>query len=134
MSPRTVFLSRLIGLYMILVSLSMAAHKQATVETITALVHNSPLVFLTGIIAVVAGLAIVLGHNAWSGGALPVTVTLVGWVTLVKGALLLILSPEAESRFFLEGLHYVQLFYVYAAIALLLGVYLTYSGIRSTAR
>ena len=67
MSPRTVFLSRLIGLYMILVSLSMAAHKQATVETITALVHNSPLVFLTGIIAVVAGLAIVLGHNAWSG-------------------------------------------------------------------
>ena len=68
------------------------------------------------------------------GGALPVTVTLVGWVTLVKGALLLILSPEAESRFFLEGLHYVQLFYVYAAIALLLGVYLTYSGIRSTAR
>jgi hypothetical protein len=134
MSPRTVFLSRLIGLYMILVSLSMAAHKQATVETITALVHNSPLVFVTGIIAVVAGLAIILGHNVWSGGALPVIVTLVGWVTLVKGALLLFLSPEAESKFFLEGLHYEQLFYVYLAISLLLGVYLTYAGIRSTAR
>ena len=134
MSLRTVFLSRLIGLYMILVSLSMAAHKQATVETITALVHNSPLVFVTAIIAVVAGLAIVLSHNVWSGGALPVIVTLVGWVTLVKGALLLIMSPEPESSFVLEGLHYEQLFYVYVAIDLLLGVYLTYAGFRSTAR
>jgi len=134
MSPRTVFLSRLIGLYMILVSVSMAAHKQATVETVTALVHNSPLVFVTGITAVVAGLAIILGHNVWSGGALPVIVTLVGWVTLIKGALLLILSPEAESGFFLAGLHYEQLFYVYLAIDLLLGVYLTYAGFRSSAR
>ncbi|MGA8074688.1 MAG: hypothetical protein WB995_14515 [Candidatus Acidiferrales bacterium] len=134
MSPRTVFLSRLIGLYAIVVSLCMAAHKQSTVETITALVHNSPLVFLTGILAVVAGLAIILGHNVWSGGALPVIVTLIGWVTLVKGALLLILTPEAESRFFLAGLHYEQLFYFYVAIDLLLGVYLTYGGIRSTAR
>ena len=134
MSSRTIFLSRLIGLYMILVALAMAAHKQATVETITALVHNSPLVFVTGILGVVTGLTIILGHNVWSGGALPVVVTLVGWVTLVKGALLLFLSPEAESRFFLAGMHYEQLFYVYVAFALLLGVYLTYGGIRSTER
>lgn len=134
MSPRTVFLSRLIGLYLILVSLSMAAHKQATVETISALVHNPQLIFVTGIMGVVGGLAIVLGHNIWSGGALPVIVTLVGWAALVKSALLLFLSPEAESRLFLAGLHYEQLFYVYAAISLLLGVYLTYAGFRSTAR
>ena len=134
MPTRTRFLSKLIGLYMILVALAMAAHKQATVETITALVHNSPLVFVTGILGVVTGLAIILGHNVWSGGALPVIVTLVGWVTLFKGALLLFLSPEAESRFFLAGMHYEQLFYVYVAFALLLGSYLTFAGIRSTER
>jgi hypothetical protein len=26
-----------------------------------------------------AGLAVVVAHNVWSGGALPVVVTLVGW-------------------------------------------------------
>jgi hypothetical protein len=79
MSPRTTFLCKLIG-YCILMSLSMVAHRQATVEAMTALIHNPPpLVFVVGGMAVAAGLAMVLGHNIWSGSALPVTVTLIGW-------------------------------------------------------
>ena len=41
MSPRTLFLSRLIGLYCILIGLSMMTRGQATVETVTALLQNS---------------------------------------------------------------------------------------------
>ena len=134
MSPRTVFLSRLIGLYSILVSLSMVTHKQATVEMVTVLVHNSPLLFIVGLITLVAGLAMILGHNIWSGGALPVIVTLIGWLTLIKSLLFLFLSPEAAVGFYLGRLHYEQLFYMYDAIALILGVYLTYGGFRSTSR
>jgi hypothetical protein len=33
---------------------------------------------LTSVITLVIGLALVVGHNVWSGGALPVTVTVVG--------------------------------------------------------
>ncbi len=76
MSPRTAFLSRLIGLYLILVSLAMVAHKQATVESMAALVRNPPVLFVIGVIAVAAGLAMVLSHNVWSGGVHPVVVTL----------------------------------------------------------
>jgi len=134
MSPRTVFLSRLLGLYCILVGLSMVTHRQATVETMRALVHNSPVLFIVGVITLGAGLAMILGHNVWSGGVLPVIVTLVGWLTLIKGLLFLFLSPEAAVRFFLGRLRYGQLFYLYAAISLILGVYLTYGGFRSTSR
>ena len=133
MAPATRFLCRLLGLYFILISLSMAAHKQATVETVTALVHNPPLLFLGGVIALGVGLAIVLGHNVWSGGTLPVIVTLIGWLTLVKGTLIVFLSPEAAAGFFLEGLHYEKLFYFYAAFCFLLGVYLTFGGARPKA-
>jgi hypothetical protein len=101
MSPRTAFLGSLIGLYCILVSLSMMVHKQATVEAVTALVHTPALMFAVGVIAVVAGLAMILGHNVWSGGALPVVVTLVGWLLLVKSLLILFLPPEAASTIFL---------------------------------
>ena len=45
MSSRTIFLSRLIGLFTILVSLSMFMHKQTMVETVET--HIS-IVFLTG--------------------------------------------------------------------------------------
>lgn len=134
MTPITRFLGRLIGLYYILVSLAMAVHKQATLETVTALVHSPPLLFLAGIIAIGIGLAMTLGHNVWSGGTLPVVVTLIGWVALVKGAIILFLSPEAAAGFFLGRLHYEEFFYVYAAITFLLGVYLTFAGSRAAAR
>src|SRR6516164_7197336 len=99
MSPRTRFLSKLIGLYLILISVAMAIHKQATVDTMNALVRNAPELLVTGMIAVAAGLAIVLGHNVWSGGARPVIVTLTGWLVLIKGVLLLFLSPQGTYRF-----------------------------------
>lgn len=128
MSQRTTFLGRLIGLYSILVALSMLTHKQASVEMVTALIHNPPLLFLTGLMAVITGLAIILSHNVWSGGALPVVVTLIGWTSLIKGLLLLFPSPEVADRIFLGALHYEQFFYVYTSITLFLGIYLTSMG------
>jgi hypothetical protein len=53
---------------------------------------------------------------------------------LTKSVLLLFLSPEAASEFFLAGLHFGQLFYLYGAFVLALGVYMTYAGFRSAAR
>jgi hypothetical protein len=38
--------------------------------------------FVVGVIAVAAGLAMVLGHNVWSGGVLPVVITLTGWLLI----------------------------------------------------
>jgi hypothetical protein len=131
MSPRTPFLSRLIGLYAILVALSMFSRGQASVETVAALLQNPSMVFVLGVVMLAAGLAMVLAHNIWSGGALVVVVTLVGWMTLIKSLVFLFLPPEIEARLFLERLHYQQLFYFYWALPLVLGLYLTYGGFRS---
>jgi len=67
MSPRTLFLSRLIGLYCIFIALSMMTRRQATVETVTVLLQNSSMMLIVGIITLAAGLAVVLAHNIWSG-------------------------------------------------------------------
>ena len=131
MSPRTLFLSRLIGLYCILVALSMMTRKQATLESVTALLRDPSMIFIVGVITLAAGLAMVLAHNIWSGGALVVIVTLVGWITLIKSLFFLFLPPEMEAGLFLGQLHYQQLFYMYGAISLVLGVYLTYGGFKS---
>ena len=86
---------------------------------------------ILGVITLTAGLAMVLAHNIWSGGTLVVVVTLVGWMALVKSLFFLFLPPEMEARLFLQQLHYQQLFYLYGAISLALGVYLTYGGFKS---
>ncbi len=89
----------------------MAVHKQSAMDMVKALMHNPPLLFLVSFIGVVSGLALVIGHNVWSGGALPVIVTVVGWTTLIKSLFLLFLSPETASGFFLGGLRYAQGFF-----------------------
>jgi hypothetical protein len=132
MSARTLFLSRLIGLYCILVGLSMVTHKQLTVKSVTALLQNPSMMWLLGVIALAAALAIVLAHNIWSGGTLAVIITLVGWLALTKSLLFLFLTPAMEARIFLGQLHYQQFFYVYAALSIVLGAYLTCAGFTSS--
>ena len=132
MSPRAFFLSRLIGLYCIFIALSMMARRQATVETVTALLQSPSMIVIVGIITLAAGLAMVLAHNIWSGCALAVVVTLVGWITLIKSLFFLFLPPEVEAGFFLRQLHYQQFFYLYTGVSLVLGIYLTYGGFKST--
>jgi len=63
-----------------------------------------------------------------------VLVTLIGWAALVKGALILLLSPAEEADVFLSALYYARFFYLYNAFSVLLGIYLTYAGTKSTVR
>jgi hypothetical protein len=72
MSHHTIYLGKLTGLYCLIFALAMMSHKQASVDTMTALVHDAPLLLFVSVLTLVAGLAIVLAHNVWSGGALPV--------------------------------------------------------------
>lgn len=111
----------------------MITRGSATVDIVTALVHDAPLMFFIGVVTLAAGLAMVLTHNIWSGGLLPVIVTLLCWITLAKGILFLFLSPAAMVSFFLGSLHYQSFFYLYASIALIIGAYLTYGGFKSKA-
>jgi hypothetical protein len=97
------------------------------VQTIDVLIRTPPALFLAGIVALIAGLAMVLGHNVWSGGALPATVTVVGWVTLLRGLAALWLPPDAEAGIF-AAFQFDRLFYMYVGVALALGIYLTYGG------
>jgi hypothetical protein len=127
MSPVTIFLARLIGLYCLLFGLAMMVQRQAMLDTLAALIRNGPVLLIVEMIAVTAGLAIVLGHNVWSGGALPVIVTLLGWIILIRGVVLLFLPPAAKIRLF-EMFRFEERSWPYAGITLALGLYLTIVG------
>ncbi|HEY4380783.1 MAG TPA: hypothetical protein VGN01_10595 [Acidobacteriaceae bacterium] len=127
MSSRTTFLGRLLGCFSTVVALAMIAHRETTVEMMATLLDRPVAVFAVGLIGVAAGLAIVLSHNVWSGGALPVIVTLVGWWSLIKGMLCLFL-PQGALAAFLGGPSYDRFYYVSPAISLMLGLYLIYAS------
>jgi hypothetical protein len=127
MSALTIFLGKLIGLYCIIVALALMARKRDTIAAVNALVRNPPLLLLVEVLSLALGLAMVLGHNIWSGGALPVVVTLLGWVIVIRGAVLLALPPDTTMRLF-EALRFEERFHVHMGVTLVLGLFLTYAG------
>jgi hypothetical protein len=125
----TAFLGKLIGLFCLVYSLSMFAHREATLSAVSALTMEPGALLVLGVVVLGLGIALVLGHNVWSGSAVAVVVTIVGWLTLVKGLFLTFLAPAGTAAY-LSAVHYEQLFYVYAGVTLALGAYLTYGGFK----
>ncbi len=129
--PHTKFLGKLIGLFTVIVAVSIAAHKEAILETVLAIVQSAPLLMVLGFISLAVGLAIVLSHNVWKGGLLPVLVTLAGWVFLLRGVAVLAL-PHEDLAALLNAAHYGQFFYAYIVLAIIVGTYMTIAGFRRT--
>ncbi len=67
MTLLTVFFARLIGLFTILVVISFLVRGSAI---IAATVADGPVMLVYALISVASGIAMVLRHNVWSGGAL----------------------------------------------------------------
>ena len=129
MSKLTVYLARLIGLFALLVGIGCLARGNAVIEST---VGNGPIMLVYALVSVAAGLAMVLGHNFWSGGSLPVAVTLVGWLILAKGLLLFFVTPEALTQL-LERMQYGEHYSLYVAPSLVIGLYLTWAGFTASA-
>ena len=130
MSRLTIYLGRLIGLFLLIAALSMILDPDSMIEMATALVDDRALLLIAGLISFGIGLAIVVGHNVWSGGVLPILITLFGWSQLLRGLALLLLPAETQVAFF-QVMRLEDLFYVYAGIPLVIGAYLTYAGFTS---
>jgi hypothetical protein len=68
-------------------------------------------------------------HDYWSGGALPVIVTLIGWLTLVKAVVLVVL-PSNKLVALYGGVSPTHIL-ISGSVTLLLGIYLTVAGFRT---
>lgn len=133
MSPYTIFLSRLIGLFALIASVAEIIHKTAMIETAAELAEAPPLLFIAGTFMLLGGLAMVLSHNVWTGGAATVIVTIIGWLLLIRGIVFVFISPGGAAAIF-EALHFARFYYFYVAIPMVLGLYLTYAGFTARRR
>ncbi len=123
----TKYLAKVLGLWIVLALLGMIFARHTSVTTMNALFTNPPLMWVTGVFTMLVGLIVVVLHNRWSGGALPVIVTLYGWIALVKGVSLVWLRPEVQSAAW-RSLQFDRFFIVYVVVALAIGGYLIYGG------
>jgi hypothetical protein len=123
----TYFLAQIMGVVCVLVSLAILLRKKVFIEVIHDVENNQALIFALGIISVVLGLLVVITHNFWQLGFLPLLITLIGWVMLIRGVLA-IFVPQQIIKSFLRWARIEKLSWLYGLIILVIGLYLTYSG------
>ena len=82
----SVFIARLIGPVMLVIGLAVFANQRAFRELAEEFLASRALTFLSGLIIMPAGLAIVLTHNIWAVDG-RVMITLFGWANLIGGAI-----------------------------------------------
>jgi len=100
MSPLTIFLGKLLGLSYLITCVVCMVRPKATLDAANSMAENTGLLLISGIFTMAAGVAVVIGHNVWSGGALPIAVTVLGWLMLIKGiALMAAPSPMLVASY-----------------------------------
>ena len=62
----------------------MIVRREAMLQLMSAFIDQRPLIFVLAMLRVLIGLAVVLAHNEWRG-TVAIVVSLIGWITLLRG-------------------------------------------------
>ena len=122
----SIFLAKLIGPVMLVLGAALLINARDFRAVMDDFIANPTFAFLTGLMALPAGLAIVLTHNVWTVDW-RLLITLIGWLTIIKGAIRL-LAPQQVTN---VGRRFIGRPYVVtgaAAIWILLGAVLCFFG------
>jgi len=122
----SIFLARLIGPFFLIVAVSLLINQAQFRAIADEFMHSPALVFLTGLMILPVGLALVLSHNVWVADW-RVLITLLGWLTIVSGALR-IAAPKRALDVGRKVYAMPNILYLSAAIWLAVGAILTFFG------
>ncbi|AHE66214.1 hypothetical protein [Legionella oakridgensis] len=122
------FLSKVIGLYEIIISLAMLINMNQFMANIHGLMNNAHLMVYIGCVTAIMGILLVVSHNIWQWHW-RVLVTIVAWIVFLKGASIL-LFPHALDQLTLHFVTNSMFAYSVAVVDLLLGLLFCYFGFR----
>ncbi|MBF0369697.1 MAG: hypothetical protein HQL52_09600 [Magnetococcales bacterium] len=122
------FTAKILGPLYLLVAVGMVLNPGEYRKMIQAFLDNPALTYLGAVSAAVAGLVLVNLHNVW-GFNWTLIITLVGWLALFKGFLLL-LHPGPVLRLSAAMMQKDQTLRMIAVGAGFFGLYLTAMGYR----
>ena len=125
-----IFLAKFLGLYLIAISVGMLVSKRRTRAALDEMARSGPWMLFSGMVATAAGMAIVLWHNVWTGGALAVVVTLFGWAALLKGVSLLLVPPSTMASAY-KAAGFERFFYAWMGAVLAIGLLITLDAFAS---
>jgi hypothetical protein len=126
----TIFLARLIGLVVVCVGASILFQRAVFVGVLNDLTKHRTSLFLVGIALLLAGLSIVLTHNVWNEGPLALVVTLIGWITVLRGLVSMFVPGQGIARM-ARWMKFEEFSWAYGILVVAIGAYLIWGGFTS---
>ena len=124
----SIFLAKLIGPVCLVIGLALLINGAAFRTLAKEFLDNPALMFLSGVITLPAGLAIVLTHNVWAGDW-RILITMLGWLAIVSGAARM-LAPQRAVAVGRTLLTNPSTLYISTGVYLLIGALLCFFGYR----
>jgi uncharacterized protein YjeT (DUF2065 family) len=92
----SVYLARLIGPVFVAVGVGLLVNGQYYRDVIDEALGSHVLIYLSGVLSMLGGLAIVLAHNAWTRGW-AVIITVLGWLMVIGGIVRIVVPQVTRS-------------------------------------
>jgi hypothetical protein len=108
------------------ISVALLINRATVAGLVTGALNSPEFVFFSGVLTLLAGLAIVRVHNEWSA-EWTILVTVIGWLCVI-GGIIRIVWPERVSTLRKNMMRGENALTAWALVALLLGAFLTAKG------
>jgi hypothetical protein len=119
--------AQLTGISLVIVSTAMLSRPRSMIMMVERLLENPPVMYVLGLIQMVGGLTMVLTQDATSGSNPPLVLSLVGLWFMVRGGMLMFMTPEALWSL-VDSIELPKYHFASNILGLLVGLYLAYSG------
>ncbi len=96
MSGNSIFIARLIGPVLLVVGIALLLNRAAFRAMAEEVLRSRGMLYLSGILTMLAGVAIVITHNRWALGW-AVLITILGWLMAIGGAVRILFPDRVEA-------------------------------------
>jgi hypothetical protein len=129
MSSFSLYFSQLAGLYFIIIGVILALRKRGIIDLMPQMAESQPFIFLAGMIRIIIGLATLIGNGPWGTSPLPVVVALIGWITLIRGIAMLLVTQDRQRKL-IQFWRRDAVYYGAVTFVFVLGIYLARAGFQ----
>lgn len=120
----SIFLAKALGFYLIFISIAYVLNKKKFIPLLMNMMNKPEIMLVTGIIALIMGILIVVSHNIWVKDW-RVIITVIGWMALLK-AINIILFPEFMINISTKWIQNNVAYYITFLFTFLIGSILLY--------
>lgn len=120
------YFAKVFGIGLIVAGISVILYRDAFIKAVPGFIEDRLLRLTIAFIEMLAGLFLIIGHNVWTPVPAAI-ITLLGWVTAIEGAALLLL-PDDMLRRFMSVVNRPRVYLASGIVTIILGIYLADYG------